>query len=782
MVPSTPCRRLVSSLRTVLAALLIMSSAATGLQAGPRTDEEQQRALLDLVVNEVPKGQVLALVRGKDVLLPVAVLERSGLQDLGGRRESIDNQAWVSLASLAPGITFVLDERALTVKVTAAERFLAGRSRVDLRSGERPAFERSRATSGFLNYGVNWGKALGYQFTGEAGLSARGALANSTFFWNRDHSLIRGLTSVTLDSPGSLRRIVVGDSYVSDRLLGGSVFLAGVRVATDYGVDPYFLRYPALGLSGAVATPSTVEVFVDNRLVRRQELEPGQFELANLPVPVGSSQTRLVIRDAFGREQQTTSGIYLASQVLGRGLQEYEYAVGSPRQSVSASSWNYSGVAALARHRYGVTDTVTAGFRAELSSSMFNGGPSFNLRLPFGEIEAAAAGSRVGGRDGMAASLAYSYTSKSFSTGFTGRAWSVDYRTLSSSESGQRPLREGNAFVAFAVGPRVNATLQHALTTGQYGQSRSRTALFGAGRLSARSSLFFSVARNASPHRVRGEFSLGLSIALADRSSASASVTTRDDGATGMSAEIQRALPVGAGYGYRLQGSAGSPDTSETRFAYQTAFGHYQFARESLGGPPTVTLNASGGLALIGGRMYATRPVDQGFALVRVPGVKGVRGYLSNQLVGRTNARGDLLIPNLLPYYANRLSVSDLDIPLDRAVARTEYTVAPPYRGGALVVFPATQVRSITGRVELEVNGRLWKPEFGDLSVEVEGGRHLESPIGHEGEYYLENLAPGKYKALVRYRGTVCGFSLKVPASNNVVVDVGLSHCVAKNP
>ena len=66
----------------------------------------------------------------------------------------------------------------------------------------------------------------------------------------------------------------------------------------------------------------------------------------------------------------------------------------------------------------------------------------------------------------------------------------------------------------------------------------------------------------------------------------------------------------------------------------------------------------------IGGGLHATRPVQESFALVRVPGMKGVRAYLSHQEVGRTNRNGDVLVPNLLPYYGNRLDIADEDVPL----------------------------------------------------------------------------------------------------------------------
>ena len=52
-------------------------------------------------------------------------------------------------------------------------------------------------------------------------------------------------------------------------------------------------------------------------------MDPGAFELSNLSVPIGTSHTRLVIRDAFGREQEVTRPDYLANSVLAKGLHDY---------------------------------------------------------------------------------------------------------------------------------------------------------------------------------------------------------------------------------------------------------------------------------------------------------------------------------------------------------------------------------------------------------------------------------------------------------------------------
>lgn len=85
---------------------------------------------------------------------------------------------------------------------------------------------------------------------------------------------------------------------------------------------------------------------------------------------------------------------------------------------------------------------------------------------------------------------------------------------------------------------------------------------------------------------------------------------------------------------------------------------------------------------VIGGDFIATRSIEQSFGLMRVPGVEGVSAYSENQVVGKTNSKGDLVVPSLLPYYGNQLSIDPEGIPLNYKIGATDKVVAPPFRGG----------------------------------------------------------------------------------------------------
>ncbi|HEX6178878.1 MAG TPA: fimbrial biogenesis outer membrane usher protein, partial [Thermoanaerobaculia bacterium] len=167
--------------------------------------------------------------------------------------------------------------------------------------------------------------------------------------------------------------------------------------------------------------------------------------------------------------------------------------------------------------------------------------------------------------------------------------------------------------------------------------------------------------------------------------------------------------------------------------------------------------------------------------LVRVPGVRDVRVYLSNQLVGRTDQNGDLLVPNLLPYYGNRIRIDDRDVPMTHDLQIIEQVIAPPTRGGALVLFPAHEIHAATGSVIVRTGSGEVIPAYGQIRLAT-GGEESISPIGGQGDFYFENVSAGSYEALVEYEGGTCSFTLTIPASNQEIADIGRVVCEGTAP
>src|SRR5205823_8824526 len=247
-------------------------------------------------------------------------------------------------------------------------------------------------TSAFANYAVQYGSPNVVSGFEELGLSVRGNLLY-TGLSQTPTGFFRGLTNFTIDEPASLRRWVFGDTFASTGAVGANLLFSGASISRNFALDPYFVRTPLPRISGAVLTPSTLDVYVNGVLVRREPLPPGPFEIANLPVTSGLSGVQYVVHDAFGRTQEYSTRAYSSPTVLAKGLSDYSYSVGLEREDFGISSFSYGRAVLLAQHRLGLTDRVTAGYRLEADSRLVNAGPSLSLALPLGQVDLSAAAS-----------------------------------------------------------------------------------------------------------------------------------------------------------------------------------------------------------------------------------------------------------------------------------------------------------------------------------------------------------------------------------------------------
>ncbi len=761
-------------MRALLRTLILMGSLVCSVGCADISGAADQRAILDLNVNEVGKGQILVFLRGGEVLARVSDLERAGLNSFAGRREFLRGEKYVFLTSLAPAVSFRLDEKALSLHLVAQPSLL-GSTLLELRNARPPEIEYSDNTSAFLNYAVNLRDFKRYDVFGEMGVSLRNTLLYSSFSRNVEGSVTRGLTNLTLDNRQRMIRSVLGDHFVDGGSLGGGLFFGGISFSREFKLDPYFIRNPTFGLSGAVLTPSTVDVYINDQLLRREKLPPGQFELRNLPVSTGSGSARLVIRDALGQEREIVSPYYFTAGLLSRGLHEFTYNLGFRRNNVGTESWKYDRLAFLGRHRFGFSDSITAGGRIEASSSLISGGPTLTARLPYGEAELTTDASHENGFAGGASSLGYSYLGKALNLAGSLRLLSPHYATSSLGASETRPWLEFNAVTGIPLTPSSSLTLQYGFANSQdHGQSH-RVALLTSIRLTNWISLSISASHSRHEQSSVNEVFSGLTFSFG-HATGSLSYQHRDDDSV-RTIGLQKSLPVGSGYGYRFQAS--KTENAERFFGllqYQGPYGRYEANYDQTNGRDSTVFSIAGGLAAIGGKVFATRPIQQSFGLIRVPGVANVRGYASNQEIGHTNSNGDLLVPNLLPNYGNRLSIAAEDIPLDYNIAATEKTIAPPLQGGALVAFPVQRIRRLIGTVRLEQSGETTFPAYGQLFVAA-SGKDFESPIGKRGEFYLENVPAGRHAAKIEYNGKVCKFTLKVPASKEQVIKLGNLSC-----
>ena len=429
-----------------------------------------------------------------------------------------------------------------------------------------------------------------------------------------------------------------------------------------------------------------------------------------------------------------------------------------------------------------VGDRITAGFRLESAlqrtgstSLLASGGPNLALALAVGELDLDAAGSADGSATGAAASVSYTVFTRRLSAGGSIRAMTAGYSNLSLPAAADRPLLQLRAAVGAPLMPRVNIALE--------GQLNAMRDAGLSSALTLRCDLHVSndLAISLSTSRLRNpgegpEWVAFLTLMYSFGSGASGDISGTAGSRSGSaSAGVQKALPLGEGWGYQLRSTLDrdQPASGIGQVQYQGPYGTYLADYNRVAGSDGGTVTAAGALVLVEGNVMASRPVREGYALIQVAGLEGVRGFLNNQEIGRTNGSGNLLIPSLQPYYGNRLRIGDAHIPIDYQIGTVEQVVATTARGGALVPFDVQRVTSVKGLIRVELNGHPTVPAFGQLTLDA----RLKSPLGAQGQFWFEDLGVGAHLAEVEFREGTCRFELVVPKDTGPSLNLGTVSC-----
>lgn len=738
----------------------------------------EETLLLDLCVDRVCDGLAVVLIRGEEVLVERDALARAGIDLAGVPTIAVGARVFVSTANVNHGARVTLDRAMLRLDILRPAESLPPQ-RASFRASA-PELSGSRDWSAFVNYAADIGEDRESRSLYLDGALTRGTWSlGSDAQWLPDAGWQRGLTRLDVDQPRQLRRWSIGDQYaLSPDPLGGSALLGGVGVQRAFDLDPFLVTFPQPYLSGVLEAPGTVEIYANGTLVGRRPLQAGPFSLEGLGLTPGRNDVRLLLRDPFGnaRELYTTS-YYSASGVLAPGLSEYALRLGAVRASPLENEYGDTPVLS-GFWRRGMHERLTLGARVEATEDLRNAGASAALRLPVGELSGSLARSRSDGESGGAAALSYQYVARAASLALGGRRFDREYRRLGD-DTGLLSLRRlhQDTYAALSWAPRERFALQ--LNWGRQrffdAQTERRYGLSGSYRLGSRTQLLFGVSRLQVGNTRDTQAQISFSHAF-DRDNLNVSAR-HDDAGWGYGMDLNRSRPSDTGFGYDLSlNRTAGMDSGFGRVEYQGRHGRYALVGQHFDGQTDSRFLASGALVGVGGRMFATPPLDNGFALVRVPDLAGVQVRRENLPVGVTDAHGDLLVRDLLPYYPNRLGYDDMDVPANYRSSSSEQSVAVPRHGGALVTFDVRPLRAIAGQVVVP-DVVLAPGDAATLRLRKEGQSH-ETRLGTSGRYYLEDVAPGTYEAELEFdSGLRAACTLQVPAADAGITRLGNLVC-----
>jgi outer membrane usher protein len=760
------------------------------LTAFPVQPQEAETVILKVVLNTQDMGDhFLVITDSGDPLFTTDELRKLGLVRLPPVSEvEVGGKHYVSLRSLAPQVTHRLDEINATLHIETDPDFL-GTSTLDLTYRRPDEVIHKGHTSGFVNYGLFYNLTNDFDFNSlsvpiEAGLSIGGRFLAANFSYtkrDRIEDLVRLMTSFTTDNTSAQRRFIVGDFASYSGELGGGGIFGGISVTRQFSITPRFVSSPGLDLYGVIETPSELEIYVDNRLVETRHLPPGGYEFLNVPANRGAGEVTLLVRDAFGREAVQAYPFYLSTALLKAGLHEYSYNLGFRREEFGLESFQYGDLAFLGFHRLGITDNFTAGLRAEASDDLYNLGAGFAFTsVGFGEVAVSIAASRDDGRSGNAGGLTYIYRGRNFNGQFAIRGFSRDYATLSLSSATDRARYAGSLGLGYSPLFSGSVSMQLAATDYYSGQDMKRLSLSYTRRIFRAVSLFIRASR-IDIHDVDNEIEVGFMLPLGSARSAGMNYANRAYGSVA-TAYLSKNAPPNVGYGYRFQvdtmesPKGGIDINRSTMFTWRGSRGVFSATYRNANKSNYYNLGFSGSVAFIDRSVYLSRPITDSFALVKVGDIEGVRVRRSNQDIGMTDEKGEFLVPDLISYYDNRLSIDDKDIPVNYELKELAQHVAPPLRGGTVVSFDIRKLQAFVGQLFILTRDEKTAAEYWGLELDLPHEKR-QAIVGKDAQFYLENVPAGEWPARLYQRERECFFVMAIPQSESMVVEMGEVIC-----
>ena len=151
--------------------------------------------------------------------------------------------------------------------------------------------------------------------------------------------------------------------------------------------------------------------------------------------------------------------------------------------------------------------------------------------------------------------------------------------------------------------------------------------------------------------------------------------------------------------------------------------------------------------------------------------------FLGDLYQGRTDGRGDLIVPVLEGYSENHVQIGELAGAIDVVEDKPAIVVRPKAHQGVVASFAVRVVRAYVGAIVVHGTSGDAVPAFARLVLRDRENTFV-SELGSTGQFYLEGVPPGSYDAtLVGHEGLGCGFALNIPTANQPVTQLGTFQC-----
>jgi outer membrane usher protein len=766
-----------------LALVFALIFGSGNLRAAP----DQQHLQLDVIINGASIKMIGSFILFADRRIGTTPNE---LDELGLKVNRDQRAKSIVLLDEIPTLKYEYQERSQTIRIQVSDAYRKAQA-FDL-NGQARARRAQAGWGAVLNYDLLASSSIlgplspydsSLTLDGRAfspyGVFGQSAILRGSFGPSSD--VVRLDTSFRYSDDVRMVSYVAGDTIGSGLPWSRPIRIGGFQAESNFALRPDLVTMPLPSLTGTAVVPSSVDVYVNNVRTFSQDVATGPFSINNVPLVSGGGNAQLVIRDSAGHETQSTMPFYASANLLAPGLMSWSVETGLPRLSYGSGSDVYVGsIVGSATLRRGIFDWLTVESHGEAGDGTANGGAGVVVRT--GNIGVAgAAFSASTSEEGAGFQSYISYETRLFGINLsasTQRSYGA-YSDLASATARFQavtaaPLQDLSGFFNYLPAPylpsllppsqsnlanssiyssfdppraidritvgmplsfdqNANISLSYIHLLDTLGTHSDIVSATYTRSLPLGASLFATLFGDLGTSRNVGVFA-GLNLPLGKLASESTSVSTARQSST-FTADAVKSLGTEPGsYGWHIRDSEGAVVDREASAAYRSNYGTIQVGASDNNSSQSVALELRGSITTMGGGVFLSNWIDDGFAVVDV-GAPGVDVLSENRPVGITNSQGMLLVPTLRAYQGNKITVDPTNLPVDAEIDSTHDVVAPADRAGVLVKFKTRSdaasalVTFVDGDGHFIPAGSLGHMENGEDFV-----------VGYDGEAYVRNL------------------------------------------
>lgn len=746
--------------------------AATTAALVPTESGAPRLMPLEVSINGAKTGNWVLLERGGVLYAPAEAFEEWRLNRKADAKEfNFRGQSWFPLTAV-PGFQAQLNaaDQSMDIKFQAGA-FAA--TRVTQTPTERPK-QSPALPAAFLNYdlsytasdvrGIDTRKDLGALM--ELGFSGSlGVLTSSHVGRNltgEDESSNRSFrrleTTFARDFPENNLSLRVGDTATRQGMWGRSTYFGGIQFGRNFALSPGFITQPVPTIAGQSTSPSTVELYINDSLRQTSQVPTGPFVIDNFPLLTGSGQARVVVRDLLGRETVLVQNFFSHSDLLEKGLSDWNVNIGAVRNNLGTENADYGRRFGSGTWRYGISQNVTLETNAEGARRAVGGGLGVSVALP-GQLLGQVAGAASDDADiGRGYQWLLGFEHSSLRHGFTARAEGTtrDYRQISADSIFLPYRRQLSASYTYSSERIGHLGIGYArIDSYERGPFETYSANY-AHRIGLRSTVSFLATRAIGPTK-SDSFAVSLLIPFDRDIIGSANVTNRGSQTDGY-ISASRALGAESGTGWRvLGGGRADQGYGEAGWYYQGSKGLFTSDFSASEDQKTLRIGGQGGLVAVGGNLFASRRIQDSFALVEVPGYANVGVGFQSSILARTNSEGKALVTRLLPYRSNSLRLDPSELPISAELDTIEQVVVPAARTGVRAAFPVRSGRGALIKIVFDDG----LPAPAGAEIELVGDKK-EFFVARRGEAFITGLQ-AKNTVILKWNDHQCRMGVELP-------------------